>query len=363
MFEIIFLCVLCIYFIQSAIFSVGASKKYPRIKDEELPSVTVIVAALDEEQNIFRCMKALDKSVYPEDKLEIIFVDGHSIDKTAEIIIDYIKDKPKFKLIYTKPESHNLKGKANSIDTAVEIAKGDVILTTDADCAVSPLWVKTIASYYTENVGMVNGYTSQEADDGFAGMQALDFIYLLTVAAGAINLGKPLSCIGNNMSYRRTAYIETGGYKEIPFSVTEDFQLLMAINNLKKYKIIYPLDKDALVVSEPNPTIKSLYHQKKRWAVGGLNSGIAGYAVMASGFLAHIGILLLPFFFNSVSLYLALFKICIDLFFLYPVLIRLGLKDKLRYFLQFEIYFIAYVTALPFVVLTSRKVVWKRREY
>lgn len=363
MFEIIFLCIVCIYFIQSVLFSIGASRKYPRIADSKLPFVTVVVAALDEEHNILRCMQALDASVYPEGKLEIILVDGHSIDKTAEIISGYIKDKPRFKLIYTKRETENLKGKANSIDTAVEIAKGDIILTTDADCAVSPLWVKTIASYYKEDVGMVNGYTSQEANDGFSGMQALDFIYLLTVAAGAINLGKPLSCIGNNMSYRRAAYLETGGYKKIPFSVTEDFQLLMAIHNLKKYKIIYPLDKGALVISEPNPTLKSLYHQKKRWAVGGLNSDIAGFAVMGSGFLSHIGMLLLPFFFSPVSLYLALFKICVDLFFLYPVLMRLGLKDKLRYFLQFEIYFIGYVTALPFIILASRKVVWKRREY
>ncbi len=363
MFEIVFLSIVCIYFIQTILFSIGASKAYPKIKEAELPMATVIVAALDEEHNIMRCMEALNKTEYPEDKLEIIIVDGHSIDKTADIVKEYIKDKPKFKLIYVNPDTENLKGKANSIDTAVGVAKGDIILTTDADCAVSPLWVKTIASYYKDDVGMVNGYTSQETYDGFTGMQALDFIYLLTVAAGTINLGRPLSCIGNNMSYRKSAYLETGGYKKIPFSVTEDFQLLMAIHDLKKYKIIYPLDKDALVISEPNPTVKSLYHQKKRWGVGGLNSGISGFAVMGSAFIAHILMLLIPFFFTPVSLYLSLFKIGIDLFFLYPVLAELGLKDKLKYFVYFEIYFIIYVTVLPFIVLASRKVVWKRREY
>lgn len=361
MFEIFFIIALTLYSVQSVLFAVGARKKYEKLPDEKLPSVSVIVAARNEEENILECMGSLEKLVYTKEKIEVIIVNDRSTDSTGQIISDFIKDKPGFKTIIPTEGSGSLKGKANAIDNAIEIAKGEIIITTDADCTVSPSWAKTIASYYKDNVGIVCGYTTQKADRFFSGMQAVDFIFLLTVAAGAMNLGRPNSCIGNNMSYRKSAYNEAGGYKKIPFSVTEDFKLLMAIYELKKYKVIFPLDAGALVTSKPCPTFKSLYSQKKRWGVGGLDSDISGFAVMSIGVLTHTGMLLTPFFFSSLSLSLVLFKIIIDYFFLYAIFKKL--KLRLKYFLTFEFYFILYVTALPFILLISRKVKWKGREF
>lgn len=363
MLEIIFLIFLSGYFIQSVLFVLGINKKFPKIKDEELPNATVVVAVRNEEKNILRCLKALENLVYPEDKLEIIISDGYSTDATVKIVDEFIKDKKRFKRITANPEKENLKGKANAIDSAVRISGGDIILTTDADCELNPLWVKTICSYYKNDVGIVNGFTTQSAYNGFSGMQAIDFVYLLIVAAGTINLGYPISCIGNNMSYRKKVYLETGGYEKLPFSVTEDFKLLMAIYNLKKYKLIFPLEKDALVTSLPCTGVIELYRQKKRWGVGGLGVPLRGFVIMAFGWLVNLSILLTPVFYSDTWLYLAIFKIAIDLFVLFPVHSRLGIKRNLRYFIWFEIYFIIYVIALPLIVLSSRKVVWKGREY
>ncbi len=363
MLEIIFLIALSGYFIQSVIFVIGTSKKFPKIKETQLPSATVIVAARNEEKNILRCMKSLDNLIYAEGKLEIILVDDRSTDATGKIIDEFICDKPKFKKIVTKKEIGMLKGKTNALANALDLASGEIILTTDADCEVNPLWVKTTASYYKEDVGAVNGFTTQDAKNGFGGMQALDFIYLLTVAAGTINLNKPISCIGNNMSYRKKAYQEVGGYENLPFSVTEDFNLLWSIYCLGKYKIILPLDKDALITSIPCSDYKSLYRQKKRWAVGGIEVPFRGYLVMAWGFLTNICVLLTPLFFSPVWLYLAVFKLAIDFFVLYFVHKQLGLTKNLKYFLHFQIYYLLYVIALPFILGIDRKVVWKGREY
>ncbi len=363
MLEIIFLIVLSGYFIQSVIFIIGTSKKFPKIKESELPTATVIVASRNEEKNILRCMESLDNLIYPEGRLEIILVDDKSTDATGEIIDKFICDKPKFKKIITKKEIGMLKGKTNALANAIELAKGEIILTTDADCEVNPLWVKTTVSYYKEDVGAVNGFTTQVAKDGFGGMQSLDFIYLLTVAAGTINLNKPISCIGNNMSYRKKAYQEVGGYENLPFSVTEDFNLLWSIYCLGKYKIILPIDKDALITSIPCDNFKSLYRQKKRWAVGGIEVPFRGYMVMAWGFLTNVCVLLTPLFFSPVWLYLAVFKLTIDFFVLYFVHKQLGLTKNLKYFLHFQIYYLLYVIALPFILGINRKVVWKGREY
>ncbi len=363
MFEIIFLVFLCGYFIQSVLFIIGNNKIFPRIKDEELPKAAVVVAVRNEEKNILRCLNSLDKLIYPEGKLEIIISDGHSTDATIQIVDEFIKNKSRFKRISANPESENLKGKANAIDSAIRITKGEIILTTDADCEVDPQWAKTICSYYKEDIGIVNGFTTQAAYNGFSGMQAIDFVYLLIIAAGTINLGYPISCIGNNMSYRKKVYYETGGYDNLPFSVTEDFNLLMAVNRLRKYKIIFPLDKNALVTSLPCTSLPELYHQKKRWGVGGLGVPLRGFIIMSFGLIVNLCILLTPVFFSGVWLYLAVFKLAIDLFVLYPVHNRLGLKPHLRYFIQFELYFIIYVLILPVIVLSSRKVVWKGKEY
>ena len=364
MFEIIFLIFLSGYFIQSVLFSIGVKKSFPKIKESELLPATVIVAARNEEENILTCLKSLDELVYPDGKLEIIIVDDKSTDKTSEIIDNFIAGKKRFKKIITKKEIGKLKGKTNALANALEVAAGEIILTTDADCTVHPMWAYATASYYQPDVAVVNGFTNQKAYNGFSGMQALDFIYLLIVASGTINLGKPISCIGNNMSYRKKAYFEVGGYENLPFSVTEDFNLLHAIHKLKKYKIIYPLNNETLITSTPCGNLKSLYHQKKRWSVGGLGVPFAGYLIMAYGFITNICMLLTPLFFSTIWLYLIFFKIVIDFLFIFPVHSALGIKKNLKYFLNWQIYYIVYVVMIPFVLtFVGRKVSWKGREY
>ncbi len=363
MFEIIFLIVICLYLVQTILFSVGAGKKFKKVNVSELPTASVIVAARNEERNILKCMESLNNLEYPEGKLQIIIVNDNSDDKTEEIIKEYIKEKPRFVTLNTKRGIGNLKGKANAIANGMELATGEIILSTDADCTVSPKWAKTMASYYTDDVGVVCGYTNQFEQRMFDAMQSIDFIYLLTVAGGAMNLGKPLSCIGNNMSYRKSVYREVGGYESLGFSVTEDFNLLKAIYKLKKYKIIYPCDEYALVTSETCHDIKTLYWQKKRWCVGGLASDLAGFSVAASAFLAHVGMLLFPFFYSIPALVIFFGKLFIDFFYLKNTYRKLALKLQVKHFLLFEIYFIIYVIALPSSLFFSRKVKWKGREY
>jgi cellulose synthase/poly-beta-1,6-N-acetylglucosamine synthase-like glycosyltransferase len=246
MFEIIFLFFVCGYFIQSVIIIIGVKKRFPKIREQDLPSVTVIVAARNEEKNIFACLESLSKLQYPDDKLQIIIVDDDSTDSTGRIIDDFITGKNKFQKILIAQESGKLKGKVRAVNEAIKIADGEIIITTDADCEVKPEWVKTISSYYTQDAGMVNGYTTQTVTNAFSGIQAIDLIYLLTVAAGTINIGKPVSCIGNNMSFRKKAYEKIGGYENIPFSVTEDFRLLMEIHKYKNIKSSIPLRKTLL---------------------------------------------------------------------------------------------------------------------
>ena len=343
---------------------IGAKKTFPQLPDDQLPTVSIVVAARNEENNILTCLESLDKLIYPDKKIEIIIVDDASSDRTLKISSDFIHGKYKFRVIHLEENNSTiLSGKVRAMAEGIKISSGEVILTTDADCNVNPLWAKRIASYYVGNVGVVNGFTSQTAKDSFSGMQAIDFIYLLFIAAGTINIGRPVSCIGNNMSFRKKAYLETGGFEALPFSVTEDFLLLNSIHKLNKYEVIYPLTKDSLVISKPASTFKELFNQKKRWAVGGIDTPPIGIGLMFWSFVSNLFILLTPFFFSAAWTYLVFFKIAIDFFVLLPVHQRLGLQKNLKYFLVFEIYYIIYVLVLPFVILFNKKVKWKDRVY
>jgi cellulose synthase/poly-beta-1,6-N-acetylglucosamine synthase-like glycosyltransferase len=363
MLEIIFLFIIVGYFFQSVFFIIGAKKTFPKISDDKLPNATIIVAARNEEDKILRTLESLDKLEYPEGKLQIIIVDDQSTDNTPQIIDDFIKDKVRFQKITTEEHHTKLIGKMRALAYAIKAAKGEVILTTDADCEVKPLWAKTVCSYYLDDVAIVTGVTTQIAKNWFGGMQALDFVYLLTAGAGTTNLNIPVSCIGNNMSYRKAAYDEVGGYEKLPHSVTEDFTLMNAIYNLKKYRVIFPVDENTLVTSLPCHSLKSLIRQKKRWGVGGLGVPFRGFVIMFWGFTANLLVLLTPLFFSIVWLYLVVFKIAMDFFLLYPVHMKLKITKNIKYFFHFEIYYLLYVVLLPFIVLPNKKVVWKGREY
>lgn len=364
MFEILFLIIVAAYFIQATILSIGSKKKFVKNNnDDQLQKVTVIVAARNEEKNIENCLISLSNLEYPDGKLEIIIVDDDSDDNTEKIISEYITDKKRFQLIKPTKNFGDTKGKARAIANAIEIAKGEIILTTDADCTVAPTWAKTIASYYKDDVVMVCGYTNQKHKNLFEAVQDMDFIYLLTVGAGSINLGKPLSAIGNNMSYRKSAYLEVGGYEKIPFSVTEDFQLLMALNKIKNKRIIFPVDKGSLVTSEPCQDVKTLFRQKKRWAIGGMNSRIDNLLIISTGFWVALFTLFIPFFYSVSLIYLLFLKILTDLFMVYFIRKELNLKFNIFNFIGFQIYSIIYFTVVSISMLFSRKVIWKGRKF
>jgi cellulose synthase/poly-beta-1,6-N-acetylglucosamine synthase-like glycosyltransferase len=328
----------------------------------DLPHATVIVAARNEGENIYNCLVSLNNLTYPIGKLEIILVDDFSEDRTGLIIDEFIKDKPMFKKIMPDKIS-TLKGKVNAIASTVKIASGEIILLTDADCEVTKTWAVTLASYYNKDVGVVNGFTVMNNVNIFSAMQGIDLVFLLSAASGTINLNYPISSIGNNMSFRKEAYLKIGGYENLPFSVTEDFMLLHGISGLNKYKIIYPLSKESVVISKPCTGLKELLSQKKRWGMGGLIAPAGGFLIMGIAFISNLLVLLTPLFFSPVWLYLAVFKIIIDYLFLFPVHTVLGIKNQLKYYVFFQVYFILYTTILPLILVFSRKISWKGRNY
>jgi hypothetical protein len=87
--------------------------------------------------------------------------------------------------------------------------------------------------------------------------------------------------------------------------------------------------------------------------------------IMSVGFIMSVGLFAAPFLFSHWWYWflLAGMKCAGDLFFVAEPLRRLGQRRLLRYFIPFEIYYIFYVSLLPFIVAFTGRVAWKGRKY
>lgn len=356
---------LAYYVAQSALFCVGLFR-LPKRRElpSELPFVTVVVAARNEEENIARVLDSLLRLDYPRDRFEIIVSDGASSDRTPDIVAAYARRFPFVKL-HRADQNRKIRGKANAVHQAVERAKGEFIFLTDADCQVQPTWVKETLRFFLDDVGLVCGITIPKEldptrrDDWFSAMQSLDWCYILGVSSGRASIGFPIGGIGNNFTFRKRTYDEIGGYENIRFSVTEDFALFQAILR-SRWKIVFPTLYETHNFTEPLHSAADLYAQKKRWTLGGLDASAVHAFFAALMFLVHL-FTLLAFFFLPLSTAWLLMgaKFLGDLLILVPTLLKLRETRLLWHFPLFEAYYYAFVFLVPPLILFSREVRWK----
>jgi len=366
MFDLILIFSAIFYAGEIILFLLALSKKEKKHKHiASFPNVSVVVAARNEEENIERCLRSILQVDYPVDKLEVVVADDGSTDRTPEIISKIKQEHNNLKVIRIESQINNLKGKANALAQAIAQTNGEFIFLTDADCEVPRTWIKGMLRHFDEKTGVASGVTIIEIGKIFYGMQSLDWAFLLSVAAAVGRLFKPVACIGNNMAFRKEAYIECGGYQNLKFSITEDFALFKAIAENGKWGYAFPVDLETLVISKPVKTLKELYHQKKRWGTGGLDTGLLGIAVMSGGFIFHLLLILSPLLIEKISSLLIslVLKFFIDGAFLFKTLRKFKKTSLLKYLLFFELYYIIYVVVLPFVVFFGGKTVWKDRKY
>ncbi|MFH0989785.1 MAG: glycosyltransferase [bacterium] len=358
------LCVILIFYLaQVCFFLYGITHLRDECSSTAQLSVSVIIAARNEEKNIAPCLESVLQQTYSSHSYEVIVADDHSSDSTRSICEAIAKLHPSL-TVFLCVDDETLRGKSNALHQAIDRAKNEIILVTDADCTVPSTWIEHTVKRYGPNTGIVGGVTLQKSTDWFGGMQSLDWAYLLGLAASAVALNNPLSTIGNNLSFRKSAYEEVGGYKKIPFSVTEDFMLFQSILQLKKYSCLYPVDSHLTVITNPCSTFAELVRQKQRWGRGGVDMKLSGLAIMVIGFLTH-GIIIAGFIAGDI-LFAAtalLIKCIADYSFLHLTLKRLKRIDLLTYFYWFEAYYIVYVILLPFIVFLGGKVKWKGRSY
>jgi cellulose synthase/poly-beta-1,6-N-acetylglucosamine synthase-like glycosyltransferase len=234
-----------------------------------LPSrkVSVVIAARNEEQVIDQCIQSLLKQTYPADDYEIIIVDDESTDKTASLVQAFSDQFSHVHLLSLTTEDNRKVGrKPRALAQGIEKATGEIILTTDADCIVPPRWIEFMVHHFEEGVVFVAGPVAERNSKTiFAKLEQLEFLGLITTAAGLIGSGRPIICNGANLAYRKETFIAAGGFLESGTS-NDDESLMNKIVYRKIGKIAFAPEADAVVTTSSSNTLLTFFYQRIRWA-------------------------------------------------------------------------------------------------
>ncbi len=360
-----------VYILVVITFIVGWAKiaLFKRTEQKGRTSVSIIIAARNEEEKIDKTIVDMLSQSYERALIEVIVIDDHSTDRTAKIVQSYSNSKVKL-IQLNEPNAIN-SYKKKAIETAIGVAKGDLIVTTDADCRMGPEWLATIVNYY-EKTGckMISSPVAYfEEKSFFEEAQALEFAYLIGLGASTIGNKNPSTCNGANLAYEKQAFIEVGGFKGIDDLASGDDELL-----LHKMAACYPdkigfvKNEDAIVYTHAKATLGEFIQQRKRWA--SKSTRYKAKSVMALGLsvwlfnLSIITNVLLVIFFPVVMWPILIFqllaKLLIEFIFLNQMMVFFKRKHLLWWLPILNALHIVYIVYIG-VAGNSGKYNWKGR--
>jgi cellulose synthase/poly-beta-1,6-N-acetylglucosamine synthase-like glycosyltransferase len=235
-----------------------------------LTSVSIIIPARNEEKNIADCLRSVLSQNYPTHLFEVIVVDDHSEDRTAEIVNSF--NSPNLKLVSLKEVTDNEQlnsYKKKAIEIAIQQSTGELIVTTDADCIVLKTWIQSIAGYYEQyKPAFIAGLVTYFNENSFLKIfESLDFITMQGITGASVYKRFHTMCNGANLAYEKKVFYEVGGFKGIDNIASGDDMLLMhKIYERYPERVVYLKSKDAIVQTLPMGTFSSFFNQRIRWA-------------------------------------------------------------------------------------------------
>jgi len=254
------------------------------------PSLTILVAARNEEAVLEGCLKALKKQDY-EGEWEVVLVDDRSEDNTAVIGAEWMNKWDRMRIVRAPDKPTFACPKKSALAVGIALAKGEILLFTDADCRPPSDWVRRTAACFMPDVGLVAGHAhTLEGSSLIQRVLSVENLAVGALGAGSFAQGRPLSCTGRNLAYRKSVYELVGGFAPIGHMLGGDdvyFMRLVAKTGL--WKMVW--NPEVVVESLPaSPCWRAIVQQKMRHAAkGGHYQGPA--LLLACGVYAfHLGL-------------------------------------------------------------------------
>ncbi|WP_426669542.1 glycosyltransferase [Mucilaginibacter sp. McL0603] len=330
--------------------------------------VTILIAARNEEARINYTIDDILAQDYPKNLTEIIFVDDHSTDRTAEIIRSYADRGVKLLQLNEDKPLNSYKKKA--IAKAIDMSTSDLMVATDADCRMGNKWLSSIVNYFetSDSVMISSPVAYFEERSLFEYMQTLEFAYLIGIGASFIGNKRASTCNGANLAYRKDVFYEVGGFKGIDDLASGDDELLLQ-KVAERYpgRIGFLKLREAIVYTHAKHTLNEFLQQRRRWASKSTkykDKKIVALAVSIWLFnlslLFNAGLGFYNIYFFKLFALQFLLKYLFELAFLVPItafLKRTGLVALLLLLIPLHIIYFVYIGLMG----NTRKYVWKGR--
>ena len=215
-------------------------------KGELLPTVSIVVAAYNEESVIARRLDNLLELDYPRDRIEIVVSSDASTDRTEEIALQY----PGVQVI---PNPRG--GKVAAQDHAVRQTNGEIVAFSDANCTWPPDALrKLVRSFADPEVAYVCGQLRILTADG-SNKEGIYWRYEMGVRAAESELSSVTGGNGSIYAVRRRDYVEVDprfGYDlSLPYLMVQ-----------RGRRAVY--EPDAHAFEKPTPTNETEYRRKVR---------------------------------------------------------------------------------------------------
>jgi 1,2-diacylglycerol 3-beta-glucosyltransferase len=364
MIEILLLLILWLFVFLQILVMAGYFSGNPAVKQERTnPKVSIIIAARNEESNIEACLQSILQLNYPQELMEVWIGNDRSTDQTALLVKNFISVRTNFHLFEVEGELGSAKAKGNVLAQLIQQTQSEYIFVTDADIAVAPNWIKHLLPYLLQpKTGIVSGTTLVDGNNFFAKWQGIDWTLGNGNLIGLDRLGLKSTAVGNNMCFTKEAYLATGGYENMTFSVTEDFQLFKAIR-AKGYESVNLLDKASLNISMAQNNFRNFLHQRKRWMIGAQD--LPGYWLLIFGLQASFYpcLFLLLLVHTKLAFIIWVIKVVLQLFYIGLIQKKLKVKWHWPAILTYEFYSLFIHFAMIGFYLYPVKMDWKERTY
>ncbi len=246
------------------------------LSENPTTTVTIIIPARNEAENIGNLLQDISVQIYPTSLVEIIVIDDFSEDATFEIVTNLFRSfRTKFSNLNVyklqdliKEEDIKSVYKKRAIEAAVNLAKGNLIITTDADCRLQQNWIHSIVSFYEKEkcalIAAPVGYYNEQTR--FQHFQALDFCGMQAITGASLSLGIFNMANGANLAYEKQAFLDVNGYQNIDEKASGDDMLLVyKIAKKFPYKVKFLKNKAAIVLTKPMLTLNDFIQQRFRW--------------------------------------------------------------------------------------------------
>lgn len=227
-------------------------------------SISVIVCAKNEEENVARYIPLLAEQDYPD--FEIILIDDASSDNTLEIFEEFEKQYSNVRLVKVKNNEAFWGNKKYALTLGIKASKKDYLLFTDADCYPSTKdWIKNMSSQFTMQKTVVLGYGGYEKVANSFLNKIIRFETLLTAVQyfSWAKMGRPYMGIGRNLAYKKEEFFNVNGFiSHIQLRSGDDDLFINQVATSKNTALCYT--PESFTYSQPKTKYKDWFTQKRR---------------------------------------------------------------------------------------------------